>query len=117
VKRLFAGSVLLLPLFACYSPRDDLDQLCLVTDVVLAEPMGQDLRLGEVETRYHPKSQAMKNAWAAYGEVVPEQRWALLRAAAKEVGYDDWECAPLEKLLQAELTSADTSASAGEEQK
>ena len=66
VKRPSSALRMLLPLLllaGCYSPRDDLDQLCLVTDVVIADHIPEEHVMREIATRYKPRNGTVEKAW------------------------------------------------------
>ena len=89
----------LLLLVGCYSPRDDLDQLCLVTDVVIADHIPEEHVMREIATRYKPRNGTVKQAWKELANVAAEERYPLLLALAKEVDYPGWTCPQLEQLM------------------
>ena len=97
MARLAPLVLLALALVACGSPKDDLDQLCAASEAVLQDPsIAPEDRERTLSQRFEPESSEMRNAWDALAQASRDQRWELLKAAADEVGYADWECPVLE---------------------
>lgn len=47
------------------------------------------------------KSKDMIGVMEALATVAPEHKWTLIQAGVAELGYKDWSCPPLQKILEA----------------